>query len=309
MLLKPFVEGPGRLHDGLPPSLTGDATPRVLCRQASGAIISQTSVFQLRSGGCLPPLLPHMVAAGVLHQSSPATEQQYGGLAELPGPLSLQNAGEWHHSLCQASSSISRSDGSLSPRESLNRAEEPSFATATRNPSILSSASTCYSHAGDPARRPSMCSFATGTTVGRNDSSSSSDTAPDALPTFTSRPSDLVALGTLQLTSMAADHPGAAQVLHNVELECARNAARTRTSSSICSWSLPDAPFRSGEPPDGTSAPARSYQGNHEARSTQPEAALRLVQPVPEFKHDIWGSQSTTRSTLSSGSVHRPPVS
>src|SRR5690349_17627696 len=67
-LLEPFARDPASLEGGLPPSLSRDATPHTVCRQASEAIISLTSAYQYRySLMYLPPFLPYMVFAAALH--------------------------------------------------------------------------------------------------------------------------------------------------------------------------------------------------------------------------------------------------
>ncbi|KAL2131767.1 hypothetical protein VTI74DRAFT_4617 [Chaetomium olivicolor] len=72
------------------------------------------------------------------------------------------------------------------------------------------SLSTCFS-TDDQIRRPSVCSFASSSTSDRDEPSSVPDTRSNTLPTFTSRPADLVTIGSLQLASMGAQHPGAAE--------------------------------------------------------------------------------------------------
>ncbi|KAK4130261.1 hypothetical protein BT67DRAFT_452495 [Trichocladium antarcticum] len=200
-LLQPFVTGSASLVDGLPHSLSGEATPGAVCRQASEAIITLTSIYQTRH--CLmylPPLLPYMVFAAALHQLSLANgpacpaeeEQQQEERVESPYALSPR----------------SRHDSADSQRETRPSPSQTQKIAAER-PSLLATASTCPPH-DSQARWPRVCSFLSSATSDR-DELCSPDTASDMLPIFTSRPTDLVTIGSLQLASMGLQHPGAAE--------------------------------------------------------------------------------------------------
>ncbi len=218
--------------DGLPPSLSGYSTPYSVCRQASEAIIALTSRYQkLYSLACLPPLLPYMVFAAAIHQLAlvvplPWQRLQTDQLLGSPSPLSPEP-------LCGASYSISSSRPGIprpvpSPRVSgsgayVPEASSPTTPAAMRTPrsttrknSILSTSSACFS-VSDQGWRPSVSSFVSSATseTGEPPSPKSvSDPGRDTLPSFTSRPVDLVMVASLQLTSMGAQHSGAAEAAH-----------------------------------------------------------------------------------------------
>lgn len=75
--------------------------------------------------------------------------------------------------------------------------------------STLSTVSSCPSTTSDRARL-SVSGPAPSAASGRDEASS--ETSSDILPTFTSEPADLVTIGSLQLVSMGAEHPGAAEL-------------------------------------------------------------------------------------------------
>ncbi|GAB1313681.1 C6-zinc finger TF, regulator of conidiation [Madurella fahalii] len=245
-LLQPFVTGSASLVDGLPPSLTGDATPESMCQQASEAIISLTSTYQARYLLTpLPPLLPYMVFAAVLYQLSLALDrlypsQQDPGLVESPPVLSPTTA-------C-GSPSIAGISGSVYPRSERGATTfgpKPMSpvsgvvpqGSSQRRAAVFSAAPGGFS-SGGLFRKPSVCSFTSSTTTDR-DGTPPPEAGSDTLPTFTSRPADLVTIGSLQLTSMAAQHTGAAkatQLLRGLEDMCEPTEShhnQARPSSSL----------------------------------------------------------------------------
>ncbi len=228
-LLQPFVTRSVSVVDGLPPSLTGDTTPQTVCRQASEAIISLTSTYQARySLAYLPPLLPYMVFAAVLHQASLTAPPLYQAcqqeqLVESPEPLPPEPMYGPSSSLLASKLSnpsavfyfaTTKLGAPVSEPSSLPPARQASRSAQRKN-SVLSTSSTCFSN-DDQVRRPSVCSFVSSATseVAGSPSPVSSDAKSDTLPTFTLQPGDLVAVGLLQLASMGAQHPGAAEAAH-----------------------------------------------------------------------------------------------
>ncbi|KAL2166534.1 hypothetical protein VTG60DRAFT_2547 [Thermothelomyces hinnuleus] len=202
-LLQPFVANSASLVDGLPPSLTGHSTPYTVCRQSSEAIISLTSVYQSRhSLDYLPPLLPYMVFAAVLHQRSLAAprltagEVTQEGVVLSPEPQSPDAVSDPSYSLSDRRQSISQPGACLGPaaRPSMYGGEPPS-------PAVVAAMKTPSSNAP-----PSD--------TGQHSSLEHPNAQSGALPTFTSQPADLVALGSLQLVSMGAQHRGAAEASH-----------------------------------------------------------------------------------------------
>ena len=228
-LLQPFVTSSASVVDGLPPSLTGDTTPQTVCRQASEAIISLTSTYQARySLAYLPPLLPYMVFAAVLQQASLTTPPLYQArqqeqLVESPEPLSPEPMYDPSSSLLTSKPSNPSAVPHFATTRLSAPAPEPSFRPpakqasrpAQRKNSVLSASSTCLS-SDDQVRRPSVCRFVSSGTseMAGSPSPVSSDAKSDTLPTFTLQPGDLVAVGLLQLASMGAQHPGAAEAAH-----------------------------------------------------------------------------------------------
>ncbi|KAK4221780.1 putative conidial development protein fluffy [Podospora fimiseda] len=188
-LLRPFVTTSASLVDGITPKLSNEATPLLVCQQAAEAIISLTSKYQSRhSLAYLPPLLPYIVFTAVLYQLTLFSNN--------PG------SGQYQQNLTESPTVVSPRQPEASPLAQHSRvlqcASEPSSTT-----------STSFS-GSDHGRRPSACSLMSGTTLDR-DETSSSDTGSDMLPVFSSQPADLVTIGLLQLASMGAQHAGAAE--------------------------------------------------------------------------------------------------
>lgn len=249
-LLQPFVTGSASLVDGLPHSLSGDATPGAVCRQASEAIVTLTSIYQTRH--CLtylPPLLPYMVFAAALHQLSlvngpacPAEEQQQQEeRVESPYALSPRSGLDSTDSQRETRSSPPISGRPRRTRGPTAGAPEPaSHASASQTqkiaaerPSSLATASTCLPH-DSQARWPRVCSFLSSATSDR-DELCSSDTASDMLPSFTSRPTDLVTIGSLQLASMGLQHPGAAEAANLLRgVVSASGAQGPKLNEALC---------------------------------------------------------------------------
>jgi hypothetical protein len=217
------------LEDGLPPNLSGGATPYTVCRQASETIISLTTAYQTRySLACLPPLLPYMVFAAVLHQLSVSARALYqahqqNGLVGSPEPLS---PGPTYSPSYSVFSTTPRASGSSAATGRVGYGPETSSppltiqapGSAGRRNSALSASSTCFS-SDEQIRRLSVGSFAPGTSVSDSTDEPSSSpgspyTGPGTLPIFGSQPVDVVTIGSLQLVSMGAQHPGAAKAAH-----------------------------------------------------------------------------------------------
>ncbi|KAK4038898.1 hypothetical protein C8A01DRAFT_47538 [Parachaetomium inaequale] len=229
-LLEPFAKDPASLEGGLPPSLSRDATPHTVCRQASEAMISLTSTYQNRySLACFPPFLPYMVFAAALHQLSLAVSPLYeshqeGQLVRSPEPLSSEPIYDSTYSISSTKSSIPRPRTSFHATRPTTGGPEPLSPTlvmqiprsAGRRDSVLSTSPTCFSN-DDQSRWPSVCSSVSNTTTSDVDGAPSlehPDTQSGFLPNPTSQPLDLVAIGSLQLTSMGARHPAAAKAAH-----------------------------------------------------------------------------------------------
>ncbi|KAK4159697.1 putative conidial development protein fluffy [Cladorrhinum sp. PSN259] len=223
-LLRPFVTTSASLVDGISPRLSNEATPLLVCQQASEAIISLTSTYQSRhSLAYLPPLLPYMVFTAVLYQltlvaHAPGLTQFPTNITESPAVLSPRQAHEspQHGCLPFGSSNprVPQPTQPLGPCVSDSEARCSTLITqaqitARRCVSGPSSSSTSFSYS-EQSRRPSACSLMSGTTLDR-DETSSSDTGSDMLPVFSSQPADFVTIGTLQLASMGAQHAGAAE--------------------------------------------------------------------------------------------------
>ncbi|AEO61292.1 hypothetical protein MYCTH_2071661 [Thermothelomyces thermophilus ATCC 42464] len=233
-LLQPFVANSASLVDGLPPSLTGHSTPYIVCRQSSEAIISLTSIYQSRySLDYLPPLLPYMVFAAVLHQRSLAAPQLTAGevtqegVVLSPEPRSPDAVSDPSYSLSDRRQSMSQPGACLGPaaRPSTYGREPPSPAVvaATETPrsaghkaSAFPTPPTCLSSENQACRSGAYRagSNAPPSDTGQHLSLAHPNAQSGALPTFTSQPADLVALGSLQLFSMGAQHRGAAEASH-----------------------------------------------------------------------------------------------
>lgn len=216
--------------DGLPPSLTGDATPKSVCQQASTAIISLTNTYHARySLTHPPPLLPYIVFAAVLYQLSlgldlPDPSQQGPGLVESSPVLSPTTT-------CD-SPSISGAGAGV-PGPTCLRAET-STTTSGLEPMSFGS---CMTPQGPSQRRVSVLSAASGglrfpssgllrrpnvynlmsSTASDKDGMPSPDAEPDTLPTLTWGAADLVAIGSLQLASMGSQHAGAAEAARSLQ--------------------------------------------------------------------------------------------
>jgi hypothetical protein len=194
--------------------LSGDANPHVMCRQASEAIISQTSTYQTQhSLAYLPPLLPYMVFGAVLHQLSLMTGRQHRRPCESPEPLSPQ------HSHGSAPSFVSTGDmhvpqiGPALSAAYAPDAQSPYAVAQRRRSSNLSTATTCCSPGDHTMGAGPVRSLGSDMMSAKHEPSSPGTAALDTLPTFTSRPADLVTLGSLQLASMSSHHPGAAEAI------------------------------------------------------------------------------------------------
>ncbi|KAK3988987.1 putative conidial development protein fluffy [Cladorrhinum sp. PSN332] len=215
-LLRPFVTTSASLVDGIAPKLSNEATPPLVCQQASAAIISLTSTYQSRhSLAYLPPLLPYMVFTAVLYQltlvaNAPGSSQYQQNMTESPAGMSPQQAHESPQHV--AVPFISSHPRASQPGPCVSDAAIMQAQIAVgRCPSGPPTTSTSFSGC-EQGRRPSACSLMSGTTLDRDDtSSSSSDTGSDMLPVFSSHPAHLVTIGTLQLASMGAQHAGAAE--------------------------------------------------------------------------------------------------
>ncbi|KAK4180706.1 putative conidial development protein fluffy [Triangularia setosa] len=247
-LMRPFVSSSTSLVDGLPPKLPDAATPSSICHRASEAIISLTGTYHTRhSLAYLPPLLPYMVFTAVLYQltsvASPVLGQQ--GLAESPSSLSphtgyqppMQAASFWSQ-VPQASASrpgLWSSDSEpLSPAALAGQADR----ATRRRVSAVSAISTAFS-SGERSRRASGCSFLSSTPLDQ-DEISSSDTESDMFPVFSSQPADLVTVGSLQLASMSARHPGAAEASRLLRgLGNIRDVGEVRLNLASLTASLP----------------------------------------------------------------------
>ncbi|KAK0736071.1 hypothetical protein B0T21DRAFT_289465 [Apiosordaria backusii] len=250
-LMRPFVLSSISLVDGLPPKLPGAVTPSTICHKASETIISLTGTYQTRhSLAYLPPLLPYMVFTAVLHQLtsavSPALSQS--DFAESPSSLSPHPG---YRSPMQTNSKTGPIWSQLSqiaaPRPGICVPDpEPLSPTpagqanpaARRRASGVSSISTGFS-SSEQSRRASRCSFLSSTTLDQ-DEISTSDTESDMFPVFSSRPADLVTVGSLQLASMSARHLGAAEASRLLRgLGNIRDVAEVRLNLASLTASLP----------------------------------------------------------------------
>ena len=214
-LLRPFVTTSASLVDGVPPKLSNEATPSLVCQQASEAIISLTSIYQSRhSISYLPPLLPYMVFTAVLYQltlaaNGPSLDHCHQVITESPAGLSPPQTYESPYPPPVPFGGINYRTHQPEPH-----AKSPTFVIQSRGAARRRASgppSTSSSFSGkEHCRRPSACSLMSGTTLDREETSSP-DTDSDMLPVFSSRPADLVTVGTLQLASMGAQHAGAAE--------------------------------------------------------------------------------------------------
>ncbi|KAK3684072.1 putative C6-zinc finger TF, regulator of conidiation [Podospora appendiculata] len=224
-LLRPFVKGTASLKDDVPLRLRNGATPQLVCRQSSEAVIYLTSTYQTRfSLTYLPALLPHMVFAAVLYQLTLAVDPQYAShqTAIAKSPVISFNAkpscmprpqspvGDIH--LRKASR---RRDSGLSTTSSLS------------TQSSISSSSDQSSVSGVTSR-------------GASERESSSETSSNLLPRFTSEPADLVTIGSLQLASMGAQHPDAAEAAHLLRsLGSVRDLTGSNVNLASLAYALP----------------------------------------------------------------------
>lgn len=223
-LLRPFVTTSASLVDGVPPKLSNEATPSLVCQQASEAVISLTSTYQSHhSLSYLPPLLPYMVFTAVLYQLTlvanvPNLDHCHQVITESPTVLSPPQTHESPHPAPMPFGSVNFRTHHPEPFNGLCMSESHTRSStfviqargaARRRASGPPSTSSSFSWK-EQGRRPSACSLMSGTTLDR-DETSSSDTGSDMLPVFSSRPADLVTVGTLQLASMGAQHAGAAE--------------------------------------------------------------------------------------------------
>ncbi|KAL2158753.1 hypothetical protein VTH06DRAFT_3944 [Thermothelomyces fergusii] len=232
-LLRPFAADSAGLVDGLPPSLAGQSTPRAVCRRSSAAIISLTGAYQARySLGCLPPLLPYMVFAAVLHQQSLTAaarltvgEAARDGVVLSPGPQSPGGGvPSPSSSLSDRRRSMYRPGASLgmaaTPATCGGEPPSPPVVAAMKTPgsagheaSAFPTPSTCLSTQNQGCRSGTypVGSYGLSFDAGQRSPPERSSGPSDALPVFTSEPADLVALGSLQLVAMGAQHRGAAE--------------------------------------------------------------------------------------------------
>ncbi|KAL2018978.1 hypothetical protein VTK56DRAFT_10203 [Thermocarpiscus australiensis] len=286
-LLQPFATKSATLVDDWPASLTGDAAPQAVCRQASKAIIYLTSTHQTRySLAYLPPLLPYILFAAVLYQLSLAKEQKEEG----PGPVEStetpprQPTYDSPHHSTGVSSFPDRTPSIAVPSEpsSLAATMKQQKAPGQRAASFLAaSTSTHFPNNNDQARRLSICSFTSGTAS--EEGGESSDHSSDMLPTFTSRPADLVTIGSLQLASMGAQHPGAAEAANLLRtVGSVRDLPGSALSSSAWAEPLP--------PPAPTggldiSAPLLGLGVQAISDSGAGAEAVSCPEPIPGFGH------------------------
>ncbi|KAK3387881.1 putative C6-zinc finger TF, regulator of conidiation [Podospora didyma] len=270
-LLGPFVGGTASLVDGVPPRLRDGVTPKLVCQQASEAIVFLTSTYQTHyTLGLLPPLLPHMVFAAVLYQLTLAIDSQQAShhqqaFARSPVPMSPRTTYEapqhpkpsplWPP---QMSYTPHASSPSFCISHPLSPTVNMQMQRAARRASGLSTTSTCDSGG-----------------VSDREEASQSDASSEMLPTFTSDPADLVTIGSLQLGSMGAQHPGAAEAARLLRsLGTAKDFARPGLNSAT---SMVTEPFcfpsdKFGGPPTMTTGlgfqEASSHGGFTEAEPT-----------------------------------------
>ncbi|KAK4455352.1 hypothetical protein QBC34DRAFT_288582 [Podospora aff. communis PSN243] len=217
-LLRPFVRGTTSLVDRGTPRLPNDATPALVCRQSSGAVIFLTSTYQTRySLKHPPPLLPYVVFAAILHQLTLHVDVR-SGLQEPPPfmetPVQMPSGGVLESPRYPSSfpSHIPLTDrqafrgpASLSPTHAM----QAQWAARRR---AMSSPSACPP-INNGHVRPNTSDLTPSASSDRGEGSSSGASASyDILPAFTSVPADLVTVGSLQLASMRERHGGAATV-------------------------------------------------------------------------------------------------
>ena len=235
-LLRPFVKTTASLKDATPPRLRNGATPQAVCRQSSEAIIFITSTYQTHySLEQLPSLLPHMVYAAVLYQLTLATDPQ-SSCSEPHVSAESSAVG------VSCATSSPRNRGMLTPQ--IPFAAQPAALQTPSSPTLDMEARRAA------RRRASMLSSvsALSSTSGRTSLSNSvqerrtpsSEANSGILPLFTSEPADLVTIGSLQLASMGASHPDAAEatrLLHT--LSTARDLAGANYDLASLAESLP----------------------------------------------------------------------
>lgn len=220
-LLRPFVSGTESLVGGGTPALSRNATPGLICRQSSEAVIFLTSTYQTRYSLKHPsPLLPYMVFAAVLHQLTLVVEPQYLDAGQRPvltrtakmppppaseSPIQGRSATVRSNTPAMDSKASAQADGhSVSPTMAVRAQRE-----ARRRAFGFSSTSVCPSSGGSDWTQPSSTGCAP-STASDNGGRSSSESSVDILPVFTSASVDLVTVGSMQLVSMGVQHSGAA---------------------------------------------------------------------------------------------------
>ncbi|KAK4216514.1 hypothetical protein QBC37DRAFT_91591 [Rhypophila decipiens] len=224
-LLRPFVKTTASLKDGTPPRLRHGATAQAICRQSSEAIIFITSTYQTRySLAQLPSLLPHMVYAAVLYQLTLTTETpcptpQQAGLAESPAI-----------GITPTNTDSPRNLNIFPPGTQTPSSPAVDVVAPRRRPSVLSASDlSCTS---DPTSLSSSAPEKT--------SSCSEPISDTMLPLFTSEPADLVTIGSLQLASMGASHPDAAEASRLLRsLTAARDLAGAHYDLASLAQTLP----------------------------------------------------------------------
>jgi len=221
------VRSTASLVGGGAPKLSHDATPALICRQSSEAVIFLTSTYQARySLKHPPPVLPHVVFAAILHQLTLLVDPRYSHpeptpFVRTPSQMPPQViGGSPAHPLRTAGSYFPRTEPDTSrippPPLSPTLAMQAQRA-ARRRASAMSSVSACPSTSSDHPQ--SSVSDFTSSTASERGEASSSNTSFDILPAFTSAPADLVTVGSLQLVSMGAQQSGAAnaaRLLHGL---------------------------------------------------------------------------------------------
>ncbi|KAK3314457.1 hypothetical protein B0H66DRAFT_481924 [Apodospora peruviana] len=265
-LLRPFVKTTASLKDNIAPKLRHAITPQTVCRQSSEAIIFLTSTYQTRySLAYLPVLLPHMVFAAVLYQLTLAADPQYSNVKQepaflhspvlipprpaplgppppppqtpIPPPPTVQMPFTAPPKPQQPACGLPPPPLPPSPTVQMEARR-----AARRRASALSSAS-------NPSTSSSRTNLS-GFTLQEKESISSDTTTTTstgtsccsdmALPLFTSEPSDLVTVGSLQLASMGAYHPNAAETARLLRsLAVARDQAGPNCNLETLVRSLP----------------------------------------------------------------------
>jgi hypothetical protein len=260
ILLQPFVRGSASLLGGLPSSLSGEASPHAVCRQASEDIILLAGTYQARhSFACIPPLLPHMVFAAVLDQLSlvlrpPGENVQHEGQVESPERLFPRAMHDTLYSVSRTTphtplardpfaAVASRTPGPKLEPESSSPTSTPTPTTwmqsprfAERRGSAVSIPLTCFS-ADNQAPRSSICSFMPSPTSDGAGASSPQGTETESDTAPASTPGELAAIGFLQLVSMGAQHPGAERA---VSLLRTVGSVRGTTRPTFCPDSPPE---------------------------------------------------------------------